>query len=124
MADQFTETTQETRDGVHYIVFNRPDRKNAMSLRMLGGLKIGSLRTSDDPGVDSIVLRGSGDSLGSRTRPGCRSSAGQPRARCRRNSRAARRRGTWTPGKFVGTVTSASLAGLDIPREGRERGIS
>lgn len=48
------------RDGIGWIVFNHPERRNAMSLDMWAGLADAALAFDRDPAVRVVVMRGAG----------------------------------------------------------------
>lgn len=48
------------QDGVGWITFNHPERRNAMSLAMWTGLGIAAEAFQRDPGVRAVVMRGAG----------------------------------------------------------------
>jgi enoyl-CoA hydratase len=48
------------RDGIGWITFNHPERRNAMSLDMWTGLGIAAEAFQNDPGVRVVVMRGAG----------------------------------------------------------------
>lgn len=48
------------RDGIGWITFNHPERRNAMSLDMWTGLGIAAEAMQADPAVRAVVLRGAG----------------------------------------------------------------
>lgn len=48
------------RDGIGWITFNHPERRNAMSLDMWTGLGIAAEAFQQDPGVRVVVMRGAG----------------------------------------------------------------
>jgi 2-(1,2-epoxy-1,2-dihydrophenyl)acetyl-CoA isomerase len=47
-------------DGVATLIFNRPDRMNALSTPIMEGLLLGLPRLADDPAVRVVVLTGAG----------------------------------------------------------------
>ncbi len=50
----------EVRDGIGWITFNHPQRRNAMSLEMWRGLGVAAEAFEADPAVRVVVLRGAG----------------------------------------------------------------
>lgn len=50
----------QVRDGIGWITFNQPARRNAMSLDMWNGLAIAARAFEDDPAVRVVVMRGAG----------------------------------------------------------------
>jgi enoyl-CoA hydratase len=50
----------EVRDGVGWITFNQPERRNAMSLDMWTGLGLAAESFERDPAVRVVVMRGAG----------------------------------------------------------------
>ncbi|MBB6563101.1 enoyl-CoA hydratase/carnithine racemase [Acidovorax soli] len=50
----------EVRDGVGWITFNHPERRNAMSLDMWQGLGIAAEAFERDPAVRAVVMHGAG----------------------------------------------------------------
>lgn len=50
----------EVRDGIGWITFNHPQRRNAMSLDMWNGLGIAAQAFEQDPAVRAVVMRGAG----------------------------------------------------------------
>ena len=75
-------------DGVAVATLNRPDKKNALSPEMLGGLRTALQETNDDPAVRVFVITGAGDAfcsggdLGRRSKEG---DAGEPTPLQRKN---------------------------------------
>ena len=56
-----TEVTTEVTGGVATLTLNRPERRNALSPRMLGELRAALDAAAADPEVRAIVLTGAGD---------------------------------------------------------------
>ena len=50
----------DVRDGIGWITFNQPQRRNAMSLDMWTGLGIAAEAFERDPAVRAVVMRGAG----------------------------------------------------------------
>ena len=50
----------EVRDGIGWITFNQPQRRNAMSLDMWAGLGVAAEAFDCDPAVRVVVMRGAG----------------------------------------------------------------
>ncbi|MGE0718938.1 MAG: enoyl-CoA hydratase [Alphaproteobacteria bacterium] len=51
----------ERRDGVGWLVFNQPDRRNAISQEMSDGIAVAAKAFAADPDVRVVVMRGAGD---------------------------------------------------------------
>jgi enoyl-CoA hydratase/carnithine racemase len=56
---RFLEATLD--DGVMRVVINRPERRNACTIEMYHGIKKAAVLADRDPGVDVLLLTGSGD---------------------------------------------------------------
>jgi 2-(1,2-epoxy-1,2-dihydrophenyl)acetyl-CoA isomerase len=56
MADLLT----EVKDRVLYLTLNRPDKLNAMSAEMMGGLVDNLSRAATNPEIGAVVLTGAG----------------------------------------------------------------
>lgn len=56
-----TEVTTEVAGGVTTLTLNRPERRNALSPRMLGELRAALDAAASDPEVRAVVLTGAGD---------------------------------------------------------------
>ncbi|MEM1245131.1 MAG: enoyl-CoA hydratase [Acidobacteriota bacterium] len=54
------ELLEEIRDGVAVLTMNRPERRNALSGEMMGGLREAIPRLATDPAVRALVLTGAG----------------------------------------------------------------
>src|SRR4249920_2754825 len=52
---------QSVADGVGVITFNNPDKRNAMSIEMWGGLGSALIDLRDDPDVRVVIMTGAGD---------------------------------------------------------------
>ena len=50
-----------TEDGVLRVVFDRPERRNACTIEMYHGVKKAAVLAERDPGIDVVVLTGTGD---------------------------------------------------------------
>src|SRR6187455_1753600 len=56
-----TEILYEIRDGIAYVTFNRPQRRNALTLRMYDRLGEICRLVDGDPAVKAMVLTGADD---------------------------------------------------------------
>ncbi len=55
-----SDVLETVEDGVGILTLNRPDRLNALSQQMLGGLREGLARMAEDASVGAIVITGAG----------------------------------------------------------------
>ena len=51
----------ERRDGVGWLTFNQPERRNAISQEMWDGIAVAAAAFAADPGIRVVVMRGAGD---------------------------------------------------------------
>ena len=56
-----TELLTETRDGIAFVTFNRPQARNALTFGMYEGLAQLCTAASDDPAIRAIVITGAGE---------------------------------------------------------------
>jgi enoyl-CoA hydratase/carnithine racemase len=64
MADLLT----EVKDRVLYLTLNRPDKLNAMSNEMMGGLVDNLVRAASNPEIGAVVVTGAGRAMRVRAR--------------------------------------------------------
>ena len=99
------ETTQmiaRKEGGVGWMIFNNPERRNAMSVEMREAIPVILGDFDDDPGVRAVVMTGAGDKA---------FVSGADISQFERSGRSADHRRLRRPGRRVGTA----FAGLEKP---------
>jgi enoyl-CoA hydratase len=56
-----TDLLTETRDGIAFVTFNRPQARNALTFEMYEGLASLCTAANDDPAIRAIVITGAGE---------------------------------------------------------------